>query len=146
MSDIIEVSLDKNPRARPPKGLRERLSADKLHKTEAELLSKQEHAESRRLRELVQKSRRAAAETLKVETAQVQVLRAEASSQVKTAVKRAEAANRMLEKQKVAAQKTLNAAIKRDTVRQSAFTEQALRDRAQADLEASLIPVHALSR
>jgi len=147
-SHVINVNLAdvKNPRAKAKKGLQERLSTEKVRKTEAELAEQQNNAETRRSRDLAAKVSKATKENEKMEVAQIKLLRSEASAQVRHAVRHAKAAKREAAHASAKAHKTADASMKRSQARDNAQTEKAKRDRAQADLEASLIPVHALAR
>jgi len=130
----------------PTKGLQDRLSREKSPATAAQVQEKLSSAELRRTEDLVIKSAKASNEIRKVEIAQIKAMKEEAELEAATAIRHAQADRMCLAYQNEFEERVARSQQKRDQVRFNAQSEQAQADRAKAEIEASVIPVHEIPR
>merc|ERR1711890_71971 len=133
-------------KGKPKKGLKERLSREKRCPTEAELMEQQNSAYSRRYDIICKKVDKAALETQKCEQVLIKNVEAEAALQVASATKWSKCEEACAYYQTSFEERVNNAQRWRTVVKENASTDQAKADRAKAQAEAAIIPVHTLSR
>lgn len=130
----------------PKKGLQDRLSLEKDRATAAQVQEKLSSAELRRTEDLVMKSAKASNEIRKVEIAQIKAMKEEAELEAAAAIKHAQADRMCMAYQNEFEDRVARSQQKREQVRLNAQSEQARADRAKAEIEASVIPVHEIPR
>lgn len=131
---------------KPIKGLRERLSREKKPLTEAEIVQRQSDAEARRFEVLSNVVDKASVEQQKYEKVIMRTLDAEAAAQASIQAKQRKSDQVCAAYQDQFERRVNGVRHWREVVRHNATTEQAKADREKAEMEASIIPVHELSR